>query len=86
MQVRHVVDRRVRRAVPVMLTPYEINHTPSGDWCEAETLEAAHVAARTLIEDNDFEGSCTITRGIEIVGWVGAGKNGKTVTATLEGK
>lgn len=65
---------------------YEINHTPSGDWCEAETLDAAHVGARTLIEDNGFEGSCTITRGKEIVGWVGADANGKLRTATLEGK
>lgn len=38
---------------------YEITHT-SGDVAEAETIAAARVAAKTLIEDNDDSGVSTI--------------------------
>ena len=42
---------------------YTIKHEPSGDEAEAQTRDAAVVAARTLLEDNEFEGSCRIFDG-----------------------
>lgn len=42
---------------------YRITHSPSGDEAEALTGEAALVAARTLLEDNEFVGQCRIERG-----------------------
>ncbi len=37
-----------------------IAHT-SGDWAEADTTAAAHVAAKTLIDDNGGEGMSIVT-------------------------
>ena len=39
---------------------YIITHIPSGDEAEAETLAAAHLAARTLIDDNGHAGTSYI--------------------------
>ena len=43
-----------------MWSPYVIVHHPSGDEAEAETLDAAHLAARTLIDDNGHSGTSYI--------------------------
>lgn len=42
------------------LATYVITHQPSGDEAEAETEEAAITAARTLLLDNEDEGTCRI--------------------------
>jgi hypothetical protein len=47
--------------------PYTIRHEPSGDEAEAESRDAAIVAARTLLEDNEFAGSCRIFRGEDVL-------------------
>lgn len=54
---------------------YEIEHQPSGDWAEAEGPRAAISAARTLITDNDGEGTCRIKIGKEVraIVWPGDG-------------
>lgn len=46
---------------------YTISHDPSGDEAEAETRAAAVVAARTLLEDNGFEGQCRVFHGSDVV-------------------
>lgn len=46
---------------------FRITHEPSGDEAEAETKDAAIVAARTLLEDNEFSGSCRVWRGPLVV-------------------
>lgn len=43
--------------------PYTIRHDPSGDEAEADSRDAAFLAARQLLEDNDFEGQCRIFQG-----------------------
>lgn len=50
-----------------MTYEYRITHEPSGDEAEADTKDAAVVAARTLLEDNEFSGSCRIWRGSDVV-------------------
>ena len=49
-----------------MYLAFRIEHQPSGDEAEAETYDAALVAARTLLEDNEFEGSCRIFNGLDV--------------------
>lgn len=46
---------------------YRIEHQPSGDEADAEGKEAAILAARTLLEDNEFQGSCRIFAGEAVV-------------------
>ena len=50
-----------------MTHQYRITHEPSGDEAEADSKDAAVVAARTLLEDNEFEGSCRIWQGPNVV-------------------
>jgi hypothetical protein len=42
---------------------FTIRHDPSGDESEADTKEAAILAARTMLEDNDWNGQCRIFEG-----------------------
>jgi hypothetical protein len=42
---------------------FTIRHDPSGDEAEADTKGAAVTAARTLLEDNGWEGHCRIFEG-----------------------
>lgn len=63
--------------------PFRITHEPSNDEAEAETKEAAIVAARTLLEDNEFRGSCRIWRGEEVVDVVWHRSDGWTHTSLL---
>jgi len=46
---------------------FRITHEPSGDEAEAQTRDAALLAARTLLEDNEFEGSCRIWEGPDVL-------------------
>jgi len=49
---------------------YIITHRPSGDEAEAGSIDEAHLAARTLIDDNDRRGTSTIRLGEQVVGFV----------------
>ena len=40
--------------------PFTITHQPSGDEAEAEDEQAALLAAWTLLEDNEWRGTCRI--------------------------
>lgn len=40
--------------------PFTITHQPSGDEAEAESEQAALLAASTLLKDNDSQGTCRI--------------------------
>jgi hypothetical protein len=42
---------------------FTVRHDPSGDECEADSRDAAILAARTLLEDNEFDGQCRIFEG-----------------------
>lgn len=47
--------------------PFTIQHDPSGDEAEADSREAATLAARTLLEDNGFAGQCRVFWGDRVV-------------------
>jgi len=55
-----------------MTHQFRIDHQPSGDEAEADTKDAAIVAARTLLEDNEFSGQCRIWRGPDVIDMVWA--------------
>jgi len=42
---------------------YTVQHDPSGDEAEADSKDAAITTARTLLEDNEWEGHCRIFDG-----------------------
>jgi hypothetical protein len=42
---------------------YTVRHDPSGDEAEADSKDAAILAARTLLEDNGWDGHCRIFDG-----------------------
>jgi hypothetical protein len=52
--------------------PFTVRHDPSGDEAEADTREAATLAARTLLEDNDWNGQCLVLQGKKVLDMVWA--------------
>ena len=46
---------------------YRVTHQPSGDEAEADTREAAALAAKTLLNDNGGEGTCRVWEGQYVV-------------------
>lgn len=57
---------------------FTITHEPSGDECEADSRDAAILAATTLLADNDNEGSCRIFEGSSVLDVVWAHDDGIT--------
>jgi len=54
---------------------FRIEHQPSGDEAEADNRDAAILAAKTLIADNDDTGTCRVFYGGGVVAvvWPGEG-------------
>ena len=51
---------------------YIIKHNPSGDEAEADTKDAAILAARTLLADSGFVGHCNLWEGTNVIDMVWA--------------
>lgn len=65
-----------------------VTHDPSGDEAEADTKDAAILAAKTLLQDNELEGTCRIWQGrevIDVVWAVGPDNPDSIIHTSLEG-
>lgn len=54
---------------------YVIEHQPSGDVAEADDPAGALCAARTLLDDNEREGTCRVFHGRHVRAIVWPGKH-----------